>query len=728
MRKSMSLKTRLILQMLSLVLITIAAIGLLSGYQSRKLILTGVEESAHNKVDAAVQRVEGYLSGLSGQMDAFAVSRSLKSFDRAAMEPEMRAMLQRNPSVTNVYAGFDQNADFFVFMNENGQIKEWKAPADFDPRSRGWYKDAKAKGKIGISAPYQDTATKEMVISIFAPFFDKTGAFLGVAGEDILLSDLTSFIAKLTFGKEGYALMVDKEGVIVAHPDPKMLATKITEKQGRLAEIGRQMIAGKSGTDTYTLDGVEKRIFFQPIASVGWSIAVAMPEKEINAPVSTLFTWVAIIGLAALLITGALVLWSAIRIVRPINRVGGQLEAVAQGGGDLTQRLDVAVRDEVGNLACWFNAFMQKLASIVSDVAGTARHVDEGSVQLATAVQQQADVTAQMAALVAEVARGAQEQTRTVHEAQHALASLTTSIDEIARGAGSQAATVEQTRLLTSAMEEGVGRAVSHIRTLSTTIDANAGSAAKGHGAVQAVVGSMQGLRSGMNETLSCVAQLDEGSRQIGAIIEAITDIANQTNMLALNAAIEAARAGEHGKGFAVVAEEVRSLAEKSRSSTAEIGEIIKGLSVAIGATVQAMQAAGHQVQEGGRLAEQAGQFLEVIARDAAAARISTSGLMDLAVDLDQRSKAVGSAMGNLAAVAEETSALTEEMAGTSGSVVEAVGRIARISQENAAGAEQGAAAAEELSASSEEITATAESLAKAAESLKALVGRFKVK
>jgi methyl-accepting chemotaxis protein len=276
-------------------------------------------------------------------------------------------------------------------------------------------------------------------------------------------------------------------------------------------------------------------------------------------------------------------------------------------------------------------------------------------------------------------------------------------------------------------MVEGLSNAIAHLHGVSTAAAANADSALKGRGAVVAVVSSMQTLQKDMSGTLATVSTLDEGSRQIGVIVEAIGNLADQTNLLALNAAIEAARAGEHGRGFAVVAEEVRSLAERSSKSAAEITEIIKQLSTAIQATVRSVQAAGSQVEEGTRLAQDAGQLLDAIARDARSSGEQATALLGQTRNLDQHTAAVGKAMAQLADLAARSLALVERMKSSSGQVERSIAQVSEVGQANAASAEEGAASAQELSAALEEMSATASHLAAAADGLKGLVGRFKV-
>lgn len=722
----MSLKAKLTALMLVMVTLTVAAVGTLSVTRSRSLLLQGIDESAHNKVDALVSDVEGLLSGLGLLADTFSHSTAVRSLNQPDMEKEIEAIMTRNPSLSALYAGVEQTGKLNVMVREGEQVKLWTTPADYDPRVRDWYKQAKSSGKLIFSPPYQDTATKEWIITVAVPFQNPQGTFAGVVGADVQLKDLTDFVASQKFGESGFALLIDAAGTILAHPDKSLLARKLTELPGQVADIGQHMIAGKEGSESYTYEAVDKEMFYRPVPMVGWSVGVIIDAEEIQAPVRQLINEVGLVGVIALLLTALAVLLLARGIARPIQQVGRQLESISKGGGDLTQRLAVASRDEVGMLGAWFNAFMDQLSAIVGNVATSARDVDERAAQLSDAVQQQAEVTNQLASVVATVAQSAQEQNGIVLATQDAMTGMEGAMKEIAGGAADQLQTVVRTRALSEQMADGVSQAVRDVQELSQAARDNADSAARGHDAVKAVVSSMETLRHGMAGTRANVATLDEGSRQIGAIVEVITAMAEQTNLLALNAAIEAARAGEHGRGFAVVAQEVRTLAEKSQRSTGEITAIIQRLSAAIETTVRSVEAAGRQVDNGSRLAEEAGRYLATIAEGAAAAGERTQSLLNVTGNLNARSQAVGTAMADLAAVAERTTRLVEQMEGYSQEVIQAIARIADISQSNAAGAEEGAASAEELSAALEEMAATASFLATSAQGLQRLVAQFK--
>ena len=216
-------------------------------------------------------------------------------------------------------------------------------------------------------------------------------------------------------------------------------------------------------------------------------------------------------------------------------------------------------------------------------------------------------------------------------------------------------------------------------------------------------------------------------SDQIGMIVEAIDDIASQTNLLALNAAIEAARAGEHGKGFAVVADEVRKLAEKSANATKEIGGLIRGIQTTASEAVTAMDQSMAEVENGVARAQASGQALTEILGAVEAVRQGADESSTAAQQAQAAANELVGAMDAVSAVVEENTAATEEMAAGSGEVTHAIENIASVSEENSAAVEEVSASAEEMSAQVEEVTAAARSLNQMAAALQALADQFKL-
>ena len=207
-------------------------------------------------------------------------------------------------------------------------------------------------------------------------------------------------------------------------------------------------------------------------------------------------------------------------IAHPLRDAVARLKDLADGEGDLTRRLAVTGRDEVGELARWFNAFMQRLHALLIEVRHAADLVSAASQHLSTTG--------------AELAASAQQQASGLDETATALGQITETFKQTADNA------------------RRADQAASGALTL----------AAKGGDVVREAVGA--------------VADIDGASKQIADIIGTIDEIAFQTNLLALNAAVEAARAGEQGRGFAVVAAEVRHLAQRSATAAKEIKGLIQ--------------------------------------------------------------------------------------------------------------------------------------------------------
>ena len=222
---------------------------------------------------------------------------------------------------------------------------------------------------------------------------------------------------------------------------------------------------------------------------------------------------------AGILLGLALGYFIANLIVRPLSQTVAILSEMAQGEGDLTKRLEAKSKDEVGELAHWFNSFMDKLHDIIVQVKQAAVHASSASQQLAAGSEQ--------------LSSGAQEQASSLEETAASLEQITSTVKQNADNAR------QANQLAVSARNE----------------------AEKGGAVVEEAVASMEAIT--------------QSSKKIAEIITTIDEIAFQTNLLALNAAVEAARAGEQGRGFAVVASEVRALAQRSAAASKEIKALI---------------------------------------------------------------------------------------------------------------------------------------------------------
>lgn len=308
-------------------------------------------------------------------------------------------------------------------------------------------------------------------------------------------------------------------------------------------------------------------------------------------------------------------------ITSPLDSLVTMLKDIAQGEGDLTRRLAADRKDEFGDVASWFNRFVDNIHSIISQASNT-------TVQVATASNQLQSTAEQIATAAEEVA--------------------------------SQSATVATASEEMSATSNDISRNCSMASDIANQASEMANN---GAAVVQETISCMRNITDRVRESAHTVEALGARSDQIGAIVGTIEEIADQTNLLALNAAIEAARAGEQGRGFAVVADEVRALAERTTRATREIGEMIKAIQQETGGAVASMELGVKEVEKGMDSSRRSGDALQQI----------LEGINEVTMQVHQ-----------IATAAEEQTAVTGEISSNIHQITDVVQQTANGAHETA--------------------------------------------
>ncbi len=358
-------------------------------------------------------------------------------------------------------------------------------------------------------------------------------------------------------------------------------------------------------------------------------------------------------------------------ITSRLSLVTTKLKELAQNEGDLTARLEIKSKDEIGHLAQSFNSMMGNIQHLIKEVKDMTVDVAASSEQLTASSTEAKLATDQVTVSIQQVAAHSETQMQGTEESLSALEEMTSTIQTIA----------ESSSLASESSYEASQQADN------------------GNEYIKKSVEQMSTVRVSVESAAQVVQRLEDRSIEINSILEVITAISNQTNLLALNAAIEAARAGEQGKGFAVVADEVRKLAEQSTASASQISELISEILKETSSAVDAMEKGTEDAYSGEEMMNRAGESFDQI----------LSSIKKVSEQID------------------EVSSASQQIAASSQQVTASIDELASISKETAENGHTVAASSEETLASMEEISSSASSLSEMAEKLQRLVGKFKL-
>jgi methyl-accepting chemotaxis protein len=693
-----SLRTKLILAFLAVVALSIGVVAIFANQATHAALSAEVGENLHSQAEIRAFIVADWIDQQVSQLSTLGKNEVVReqmtaiSSEYTGEPAAIRAVIQQldqqwrsaeenssltqkylhNPIVDELTEVFPNNPDIIVTDQYGALAAAAAYLPTYDQSHEHWWQAAYngGQGAIYIGQPQNVASQENATLFIALPLYhEDSNQVIGVVRIRHSMQSLTAKLAEVRFAETGDTDVLLPDGQLL-RSEGNLVAIE-AEELLNLQQHANSLSAELDYDHEYRLVSqapvVARTGQSEAITALGWKLIVDQDPAEAFAPISaavrsTLFT-----GLAALFLAGVLAVVVAQTISAPVKQLTQTVQQIASG--DLSPRLSLGRRDEIGILASGVNTMTDALETRIAterqaqiETERLQQAETEGRQQLEQAVGDylafvervaQGDLTqrlmVQHEGVLGQLGRGLNGMVDSLQhisgQVQQATNAITSAAAEILSATTQQAAsaneqsaaitqtttTVEEVKAIAAQTAERAGRVAQDSQSALAV-------AREGAGAVEETVNGMGHIRARVEGIAQTILALAEQTQAIGTIIATVSELADQSNLLALNAAIEAARAGEQGKSFAVVAQHVRDLAERSKGATAQVKEILSEIQRTTNAAVLATEEGTKGVEVGGKLATSAGQVIHKIAGEvesgaqasiqiAAAAQQQTAGM-----------------------------------------------------------------------------------------------------
>lgn len=610
-----------------------------------KIIDKEIETTLNIKSEA----VSFYINGLTDELSALSQDNDLKSQDEEIITNFLKEKF-------NLRKGKFESL-FFTSMDGVGFLETGNVVRIFD---QNYYKDLlSAKENFVVSSPLISKQGKSIFV-IAIKVKDSEGKDIGILGSSISLDTISSVTNEIKVGTNGYGWILDDTGLVLAHPkeEQRMTANILGEYENLIKQEDAQLVmtSETAKVEAKNKDGEKLSIVTKKIQNTkNWTLGITVPVEDKYFQAKKIISEIVIYMLIGLTMVVAISISIAKTISKPIVNMEKQFDVLSQG--DLSVKLQVVSKDEIGHLSSNFNNFVDKLQFTIKDIM----------ILIEELVKSNKNVNYSMDNIINGF--NSQYYNDIEDKLESGIIELNEALLNVLDNVRNQTASVEESLAALEQISKTSQNINENIKLTKDSFNHTIDIAKSSSIDMKKMAESMKKIMLSSEYNNKEIENLIVLSNNIGTIVVAINSIAEQTNLLALNAAIEAARAGEAGRGFSVVADEIRKLAEQTNKETTKIKNIITNIQDEVKVVKKGASEISINVQEGIELSELSYENMEKIIETINSNEDDINRISIAVSEQEQASKEITMAVSSIASNSSEIEILNLDTADISNNI-----------------------------------------------------------